>query len=577
MKGARAARSSCVVVPTALSLSPPLILFLHSPCLLNAALLCTGLAFTMKFSSTALRVLALAYLCGCSVGAPVPAPMDGRKHSHADASYPDLSHSLPAINTGVSGSRLPLSPFYPLEVQTSRVSGPSPPRGLAYPPAPMSARALRRKRKGNASSQAAQEASPPFFVQDDQRFLYGNSALGYDGALGHGGTLARSRHMNEHNQPAAYPGQAFPPWSSPQHFDVSSYDPNQAQQSSLNAVDMGDVPSRQGSWYPGGHPSDPSLSYPPLQQSQDIGSSSYPHPPPQPFLAGRGSTRHQSTNPGSMYYDEDRNRIVRAGTGGVPAPLSYSIPHSQTWTSLASTGQNFLAEAIYDRTGFDRYSIKDKCRYLMNNEVIDAIRSGNEDDILQKLYQIFPQLAKPPRRQRWMQGLGDELLVDDVINKLAIAADRPPIFVINSLARLEVTKEIAMHVLQCSPQDRVLLADQLGLTRKSDQDTQGVHPSSKRGLGMEAWMKGTNDQERKPIVKKLEHFIEMRSMQRGEKKRGEKWCYQKLRLSDQPGLGKRIQQADDGDMEVIAAYLLALQAGVPGFLPPRVDVRGRWP
>ncbi|UZJ50982.1 hypothetical protein CBS101457_000302 [Exobasidium rhododendri] len=140
--------------------------------------------------------------------------------------------------------------------------------------------------------------------------------------------------------------------------------------------------------------------------------------------------------------------------------------------------------------------------------------------------------------------------VDEVIHKMALAADRNTLFITNTFARTGLTKEKAVEILNATPRERVSIAEQLLLTKTSEEAAMRTHGIPKRGVGSEPWMQGTNDLSRRAIIAKLRPYVG---------KYGPGWCNGKLRLSGIAGLGVRIEQADDADMRVIAAYLLKLK------------------
>ncbi|UZJ50976.1 hypothetical protein CBS101457_000296 [Exobasidium rhododendri] len=258
---------------------------------------------------------------------------------------------------------------------------------------------------------------------------------------------------------------------------------------------------------------------------------------------------------------QDYDSAFHGQTSGASEPYDSYLPQglvpAQAWTNLASTDQTYLVEVTYERSGYARESIKKRCRYTMTDRIVQSFQSGEERQIDLAIKSLFPNYMERPRVQTWMRSLLPNEATD-VVQRLAAAAERRTIFVVNFLARINFTAEMAAFVRNASPQQCVELADELGMTRKADQQLVRQRKST-RGKGEEAWMLGTSEEQRVSSVKKLKNWTG----------KCEKWCYAKLRLSGEIGLGMRIAEADAEDMQVIGEYLQSIKPGHMGLLPPK--------
>ncbi|UZJ50979.1 hypothetical protein CBS101457_000299 [Exobasidium rhododendri] len=230
------------------------------------------------------------------------------------------------------------------------------------------------------------------------------------------------------------------------------------------------------------------------------------------------------------------------------------------WSLTPSPNQIALVELIYEYSGYDRDTIRDRCKNRMTDEILSALSSGREMLYTWAVKELFPLMKKVPRKQLWMVNMTDDQ-VREVIEGTAQAAGRRTVFITNAFARLKLDDSVAFQLLYATPEQRHAIATELGLTKEADQAAAAAVARSTRstkGKGQEPWMLDTSADQRILIVKKLA----------GIAKKSEAWCYGKLRLSESRGLGKRIARASDRKTLQIAHWLDLLKPGQPFPDPP---------
>ncbi|UZJ50983.1 hypothetical protein CBS101457_000303 [Exobasidium rhododendri] len=267
----------------------------------------------------------------------------------------------------------------------------------------------------------------------------------------------------------------------------------------------------------------------------------------------------QFSNTGTRHEDrEDDPLDYNVTEEEEPSPTTPSRPISQFWATLKRQGRHVMIELLYDYTGFARKAIVYNCHYRLTKDIARAMMEGTEeqkDAAYRALFNVGP--GSLFRYEGWMKNLSYEQ-VQDILQGMAAASDRSHLFTYNFISRMDLKDDIIMQILHASQENRTIIAEELLMTQKSEEALRArnfAQSIPKRGgLGIHPWSRDLDEKQRKAVIAKLNHFVNARGPPRGAQ-----WCLGKLKLAGQEGLGRRILEADDFDMNIIGEYIFRLQ------------------
>ncbi|UZJ50812.1 hypothetical protein CBS101457_000132 [Exobasidium rhododendri] len=155
----------------------------------------------------------------------------------------------------------------------------------------------------------------------------------------------------------------------------------------------------------------------------------------------------------------------RRGRPESPQKTDKAAKHA--WSTYPAYLKQDILDVLHLYTGLLRESVAVKCRKLITDEMVTALFSGNEKQIMAVRDILFRRNANNHLEQTWMENMTmEESKV--AVHKMAVASETSEEHTRNHFLRIRLSQEMAGRILKASTAEECkMLVKMIGLDRPS--------------------------------------------------------------------------------------------------------------